>query len=111
MFVRVSKINIKNKVKKNKEWHKTFFKTWEVIQPHFYSLEQTRKQAAFITKALKLKKGSKVLDVPCGNGRIGFELARKGCAVTGIDSNENIIEKAKQASKKKNSMLIFTLVI
>jgi len=102
---------MKNKVKKNKEWYKTFFKTWEVLQPFFYSSEQTRKQAAFIVKVLKLKKGSKVLDVPCGNGHIGFELAKKGCAVTGIDFNENIIEKARQTSKKKNSRSIFTSVI
>lgn len=88
-------------------WYRDFFKTWDVIQPHFYSSEQTRKQASFITKALKLKKGSKVLDVPCGNGRIGFELAKKGCIVTGIDFNENIIEKAKQASKRKKLKVEF----
>jgi SAM-dependent methyltransferase len=94
-------------VKKNKEWYKTFFKTFEIIQLHFYSSEQTRKQTDFIWKVLKLKKGLKVLDVPCGNGRIGFELAKKGCAVTGIDFNENIIEKAKQASKKRKLKVDF----
>jgi cyclopropane fatty-acyl-phospholipid synthase-like methyltransferase len=85
---------------KNKEWYKTFFKTFEIIQPLFYSSEQTIKQADFLWEVLNLKKGSNVLDVPCGNGRIGFELARKGCVVIGIDFNENLIEKAKQASKK-----------
>jgi cyclopropane fatty-acyl-phospholipid synthase-like methyltransferase len=98
---------MKNKVKKNKEWYKTFFKTWKVIQPFFYSSEQTRKNADFIWKVLNLKKGLKVLDVPCGNGRIGFELAKKGCVVTGIDFNENIIEKAKQASKKRKLKVDF----
>lgn len=107
MLIHARKDKVKNKVKKKKEWYKTFFKTWDVIQPSFYSLEQTKKQTAFITKALKLKKGLKVLDVPCGNGRIGFELAKKGCAVTGIDFNKNIIEKARQASKKRKLKVDF----
>ncbi|MBL7129502.1 MAG: class I SAM-dependent methyltransferase [Ignavibacteria bacterium] len=108
--IRVSsdfKNNMKNKVKKNKEWYNAFFKTWDVVQPSFYSSEQTKKQAAFITKALKLKKGSKVLDVPCGNGRIGIELARKGCSVTGIDFNENMIKRAINESKKRKLEIDF----
>ena len=92
----------------NKDWYKTFFKTWDFIQPHFYSSVQTKKHADFIWKALNLKKKDlKVLDVPCGNGRIGFELAKKGCIVTGIDFNENMIGKAKQASKKRKLKVDF----
>ena len=98
----------KNSLKReDKDWYKTFFKTWDFIQLHFYSSVQTRKHANFIWKVLNLKKGLKVLDVPCGNGRIGFELAKKGCSVTGIDINENIIEKAKQASKKRKPKVDF----
>ena len=91
----------------NKHWHKTFFKTWDFIQPNFYSPAQTKKHADFIWKTLNLKKGLKVLDVPCGNGRIAFELARKGCIVKGIDFNDNIIEKAIQASKRRKLKVDF----
>ena len=93
--------------REDKDWYKTFFKTFGVLQPTFYTPEQTKKQADFIFEILNLKRGSKVLDVPCGNGRIAFELAKKGCVVTGIDFNENMIEKAKQASKKRKLKVDF----
>jgi len=91
----------------NKDWYKTFFKTFGILQPIFYTSEQTKKQADFIFEILNLKRGSKVLDVPCGNGRIAFELAKKGCVVTGIDFNENMIGEAKQVSKKRKLKINF----
>lgn len=96
-------------MKQNKDWDKTFFKTFDIIQSNFYTLEQTKKQANFIMKILELKKGPRILDIPCGNGRIAFELAKKGCVVTGIDFNENMIEEAKQVSKKRKLKVVFHL--
>jgi SAM-dependent methyltransferase len=77
-----------------KEWHKKFFKLWEKIQFQVYTDEQNEAQAKFITKILKLKKGSSVLDVPCGYGRISHILARNGMNVTGIEFNKNLIKYA-----------------
>ena len=37
--------------------------------------EQTRADADFIAKQLQLPANAKVLDVPCGNGRLSLELA------------------------------------
>ena len=79
----------------------------ELYNQPFIHPEQTKKQADFIFEILNLKRGSKVLDVPCGNGRIAFELAKKGCSVTGIDLNDNMIEKAKQVSKKRKLKVDF----
>ncbi len=36
----------------------------------------------------------RVLDVPCGEGRIAGRLARHGCDVLGIDTNEHFLALA-----------------
>jgi SAM-dependent methyltransferase len=60
--------------------------------------EQTRAEADFIEKSLKLPAGAKVLDVPCGNGRLSIELARRGFQPTGVDIALEFIDEAKMKS-------------
>jgi len=60
--------------------------------------EQTRTEADFIQKHLQLSAGAKVLDVPCGNGRLAIELARRGFGLTGVDIAVEFIEEAQQQS-------------
>src|SRR6266571_5102604 len=62
------------------------------------SPEQTRAEADFIQKHLQLSQGAKVLDVPCGNGRLALELAARGFDLTGIDIASEFIEEAKVKS-------------
>ena len=64
------------------------------------SEEQTRAEADFIQKQLKLSPGAKVLDVPCGNGRLALELATRGFDLTGVDIASEFIEEAKSQSVK-----------
>jgi cyclopropane fatty-acyl-phospholipid synthase-like methyltransferase len=42
-------------------------------------------EARFIRGALRLRRGQRVLDAPCGAGRIGVHLALAGCDVTGVE--------------------------
>jgi cyclopropane fatty-acyl-phospholipid synthase-like methyltransferase len=56
--------------------------------------EHTAAEAEFLIKVLKCKPGAHVLDVPCGNGRLSFELAKHGYRVTGVDISEEFIEEA-----------------
>lgn len=35
--------------------------------------------------------GGPVLDLGCGTGRVAFDLAARGCAVTGIDADESLV--------------------
>ena len=58
------------------------------------SEEQTRAEADFIQKQLCLAAGSKVLDAPCGNGRLSIQLARSGHQLTGIDIAPEFIAEA-----------------
>jgi len=60
--------------------------------------EQTRAEADFLQKHLAADPNSRVLDVPCGNGRLSIELARRGHHLTGIDIASEFIEEAKTES-------------
>jgi SAM-dependent methyltransferase len=62
--------------------------------------EQTRAEADFLQKHLRLSAGAKVLDAPCGNGRLSIELAGRGLALTGVDiASEFIAEANRKASE------------
>jgi SAM-dependent methyltransferase len=60
--------------------------------------ELTRAEADFLTKQLQLTNSAKVLDVPCGNGRLSIELAQRGFALTGVDIAKEFIDEAKSSS-------------
>src|SRR5215510_2956262 len=62
------------------------------------SPEQTKAEGEFISRTLQCAKGAHVLDVPCGNGRLSFELAKHGLRVTGLDISEEFIEEARASS-------------
>src|SRR3954467_13423559 len=59
-----------------------------------------RREQSCIERALEpLSAGAKVLDLPCGAGRLAPMLARKGFAVTEADNSPFMVEQAKQAWK------------
>ena len=59
--------------------------------------EVTAAEAAFLERHLHTVTGSRVLDVPCGHGRLALALAARGCRVTGIDISEELLEAAEAA--------------
>lgn len=59
-------------------------------------------EVAFIRRVLHLRKGQRVLDCPCGNGRIARELAAAGCRVAGVDFKPAFIQAARRHLRKKN---------
>jgi ubiquinone/menaquinone biosynthesis C-methylase UbiE len=77
-------------------WYEDFFHgvtldLWRQAIPP----KQTRAEAKFLFKTLQCEPGAHVLDVPCGNGRLSFELAKRGLQVTGLDISEEFIEEAR----------------
>lgn len=52
--------------------------------------------AELVWRLLSLEPGMRVLDVPCGEGRISGRLARRGCEVVGVDYTEAWIELARR---------------
>jgi SAM-dependent methyltransferase len=76
-------------------WYENFFHglaldLWRKALPP----EHTKAEADFLVPALQCDVGSHLLDVPCGNGRLSLELARRGYRVTGVDISEEFIEEA-----------------
>jgi SAM-dependent methyltransferase len=83
-------------------WWENFFHGvaldfWRLV----ISDEQTRAEATFISKHLQPSDGAKLLDVPCGNGRLSVELASRGFQMTGIDIASEFIDEAKANSTKR----------
>jgi len=65
------------------------------------SKEQTRAEADFINHQLQLPIGARVLDVPCGNGRLSIELGAFGFELTGVDIAEEFLAEAKRKSEAR----------
>lgn len=63
--------------------------------------EVNRATAEKIVSLLDNPEGKKILDVPCGYGRISNELADMGFDVTGVDITETFLQKAKADAKAK----------
>jgi SAM-dependent methyltransferase len=84
------------------EWWSGFFSgDWASIQPQAWTADETVEAADLIEKALQLPETSSILDVPCGNGRISLELARRGYEVTGIDFSTEMIGLGRQAAEEQ----------
>ncbi len=60
------------------------------------SEEQTRAEADFINNQLQLPVGARILDAPCGNGRLAIELGAFGFELTGIDIATEFLDEAKR---------------
>lgn len=58
--------------------------------------ESGEEEASFIKRALGVRKGQRVLDAPCGAGRIAVHLAMAGCDVTGVDIRRAFIARARR---------------
>lgn len=58
--------------------------------------EMPIEQARFIKCALGLRKGGRVLDVPCGAGRTSLALAKLGLDVTGVELRAKFTNRAKR---------------
>jgi cyclopropane fatty-acyl-phospholipid synthase-like methyltransferase len=80
----------------NPNWFETFFAglaldMWRgAVTP-----EQTAREAEFLAAKLDLQPGMSALDVPCGNGRLAIELARRGVRMTGVDISEGFLDEAR----------------
>jgi SAM-dependent methyltransferase len=74
---------------------------------YLYFLEQTLEeedtpaQCAFVESALSLAPGSRVLDVGCGHGRHGLELARRGHFPFGVDLVPGFVERARAEAARE----------
>lgn len=70
--------------------------------------ERNVKEASIIVKHLP-KKCKKILDAPCGYGRITNNLAGRGFDLTGIDISSYFIDLAKKEARNKNLKVSYVM--
>src|SRR6266436_2742401 len=76
-------------------WYEDFFHGVSLdLWRKAISPQQTKAEADFLVKVLGCDEGASLLDVPCGNGRLSLELARRGYRVRGVDLATEFIEEA-----------------
>ena len=87
------------------EWWSEFFDDpgWQGVQLGWDSVERegSAEQADKIVRALRLEPGVRVLDAPCGTGRIAIELAARGYHVTGIDLTARFLEEGRARAAER----------
>ena len=83
----------------NPNWWETFFTGlivdfWRRVMPP----EATREEADFFEKLLDIRPGARLLDVPCGDGRLALDLARRGYRVSGVDISHDFLAAARESA-------------
>ncbi len=81
-------------------WYEQFFQgmaldLWRAAIP----IEKTEEELAFLLETLAAPQGGRLLDVPCGNGRLSLPLALSGYKVTGIDFCQPFLNQATQSAR------------
>ena len=84
-------------------WWETFYSglCLEYVR-HARDEEHTRSELEFIQDAMDLSAGARVLDVPCGSGRLALEMAAWGYQVTGIDQSAELVAVAKREAAARD---------
>ncbi|HKE19556.1 MAG TPA: class I SAM-dependent methyltransferase [Kofleriaceae bacterium] len=80
------------------EWWRSFFdaeylRLWGPMIP----AEQSREHADALWLVLGLGPGARLLDAPCGYGRLSVPLAERGAVVTGVDQSADLLAEAESA--------------
>lgn len=79
------------------DWYDGFFENeWLDYLALGTSPEWTERTVAFLVEHLDLREGTRVLDIPCGRGRVAIPLAQLGCRVTGLDLSPRSLELAQR---------------
>lgn len=79
------------------EWWTTYFDDQYLLEYEpLFTLERDRSEVARVIDVLGLPAGSRVLDVPCGQGRHAHLLAEAGFNVDGLDYSEHLLKLARK---------------
>jgi SAM-dependent methyltransferase len=91
-----------------REWFHHFFDGLygHVLGGRSYEKRAPR-EASLIKRVLRLRKGQRVLDCPCGLGRIARELARLGLDVTGVDLTASYVRRARRRAQRRGLAVEF----
>lgn len=83
------------------EWFSKFFNGLYVkVLDKQFDEAQTLRHVRIVKRLLRLRKGQRVLDIPCGMGRITIPLARMGIEMTGVDLTAPFLRRARRRAGK-----------
>jgi SAM-dependent methyltransferase len=84
------------------EWFEKFFDgLFAEVLPNWFDESQTREDVRIVKRLLGLRKGQRVLDIPCGMGRLTIPMARMGLAMTGVDLTASYVRRARRDAKQE----------
>lgn len=81
-------------------WQDYFREAWEPMQHLVKTPDTTVIEADFIEALLHEYDYRRVLDVPCGAGRIAIELAKRGFNTVGIEYNPDAVAAAQGSAQR-----------
>jgi len=81
------------------DWWREMFTlaSWQAVQFAWEQADDVDDDVLHVWHALALSPGARVLDVPCGTGRIATRLRERGCIVVGIDATDAFVRFAHEA--------------
>ena len=82
--------------KKLQWWERQFDSHYLLEYQPIFDLGRDRHEVARLIELLGLPTGSRVLDVPCGQGRHAHLLAEAGFDVDGLDLSPDLLERARK---------------
>jgi len=84
------------------EWFENFFDgLYAKVLPKVFTEEQTLHHVRIVKRLLRLRNNQRVLDIPCGMGRLTIPLAKMGIQMTGVDLTAPYIRRARRDAKKE----------
>ena len=89
----------------NRDWTKRFFRAPVFTPGAPEALAAAPMEAAAVWRLLRLKPGSRVLDLACGTGRHSVLLARRGAFVVGVDKTAAYLKEARRAARGLDNCL------
>jgi SAM-dependent methyltransferase len=78
-------------------WWETFFDSDYIrLWGQFVTPDSTPAEVAGLWELLNLREGSRILDAPCGYGRLSLPLAEHGAIVLGVDQSSDLLAHAEK---------------
>jgi SAM-dependent methyltransferase len=77
-------------------WEEFFDDDYIALWSEYAGPEQTERAAAGLWSVLRLSAGQRILDAPCGWGRLSVALARRGATVVGVDQSATLLAHAER---------------
>jgi len=85
----------------SENWWREYFEEYYLLVEGTKSREATLRSADFIEQAFALPKGSRILDLGCGYGRLSVELAGRGYRLVGLDLSPSLLGMAEESARRE----------